>query len=109
MACLKSDNFPLNYTSDPTVNDASLADGDLGNANSTTQTNATTGEPLFDPKDVGTFSDEIDLHYGPGNITDPAYYQGLTWCFLESQNWSGVEVEPDCVSNPSNFLCQPLL
>jgi hypothetical protein len=96
--------LPLNYTSDSTVNDASLVDGDLDNANSTTQTNATTGEPLYDPNDVAPSSDGTDLPYGPENITDPAYYQGSTWCFLESQNWTGVEVEPDC-SDTSNVFC----
>jgi hypothetical protein len=97
-------NLPLNYTSGPTVNDASLVDADLDNANSTTQTNATTGEPLYDPNDVAPSSNGTDLPYGLDNITDPAYFQGPTWCFLESQDWTGVEVEPDC-SDASNVFC----
>ncbi|KFY96630.1 hypothetical protein V500_02364 [Pseudogymnoascus sp. VKM F-4518 (FW-2643)] len=104
MACLKSDNLPFNYTSDSAVNDASLVNADLDNANSTSQTNATTGEPLYDSNDVAPSSDGTDMPYGLDNITDPAYYQGPTWCFLESQSWTGVEVEPDC-SDASNVFC----
>lgn len=98
-------NLPLNYTSDPTANDASLVDSDLDDANSTAQTDPESGVPLYDPTDVASDSDGTDLPYGTDNITDPSYYQGPTWCFLESQNWTGAEVEPDCVSDPTNVFC----
>ncbi|KAI2464655.1 hypothetical protein F4781DRAFT_436189 [Annulohypoxylon bovei var. microspora] len=105
MACLKSDTLPFNYTSDPTANDASLVDDDLGNDNSTAQTDPTSGNPLFDPNDVAPSDDGTDLPYGPDNITDPDYSQEPTWCFLESQNWTGVDVDLDCDSDPTSVFC----
>ncbi|KAH7360209.1 hypothetical protein BKA65DRAFT_576795 [Rhexocercosporidium sp. MPI-PUGE-AT-0058] len=104
MACLKSDNLPMNYTSNSTLNDASIVDGDLANSGSLTQTNASTGVPLYDPNDVAPSSDGTDFPYGLDNITDPSYHQAPTWCFLESQNWTGVDVDPDC-SDASNVFC----
>ncbi|TGJ83729.1 hypothetical protein E0Z10_g5023 [Xylaria hypoxylon] len=106
MACLKSDDLPLVYTSDPLANEAALVQDDLSNPNSTSQTNATTGEPLYDPHVVAPPSNGEDNPYGPDNITDPAYYQEPTWCFLESQSWTGVDVEPpNCASDPTNTFC----
>ncbi|KAI1109681.1 hypothetical protein F5Y14DRAFT_444510 [Nemania sp. NC0429] len=106
MTCLKSNDLPFTYTSDPLANEAALLNDDLDNPNSTAQTNATTGEPLFDPIDVAPSDDGDDDPYGPDNITDPSFYQNPTWCFLESQNWVGVDVEPaDCTSDPSNIFC----
>lgn len=104
MEFLNSD-LPLIYTSDPAVNDASLVDDDIDNPNPTTQTDPESDVPLYDPDDVAPSIDGNDLPDGTDNITDPSYYQEPTWCFLESQNWTGVEVEPDCVSDPSNVFC----
>ncbi|KAK0117167.1 hypothetical protein ONS96_013000 [Cadophora gregata f. sp. sojae] len=104
MACLKANNLPFNYTSNSTSNDQSLTGDFLGDPNTGVQTNATTGNPLYDPHDVAPSSNDT---LPVLNITDPAYYdQGPAWCYLESQNWIGVDVdEPDCTANPSNVFC----
>ncbi|KAL5315967.1 hypothetical protein ACEPPN_016841 [Leptodophora sp. 'Broadleaf-Isolate-01'] len=105
MACLLSNDLPINYTSNSTINDQSLTNDFLGDSNTTVQRNSTTGDPLFDPNDVAPSSN--DTVTTVLNITDPAYYvPGPTWCYLKSQDWVGVDVdEPDCVANPSNPFC----
>lgn len=98
-------DLPFNYTSDPDINDESLVSDQLSNPNSTSQVNGTSGAPLYDATDVVPSSNGTDDPFGPDNVTDPAYYQGPTWCFLESQSWTGVEVEPDCDTDPTNVFC----
>ncbi|KAI1458827.1 hypothetical protein F4805DRAFT_114666 [Annulohypoxylon moriforme] len=106
MACLKSDSFQLNYTGDPATNEASMFGDDFNNPNSTTQTNSTTGEAIFDPNDVAPSSNGTDSPWGPNNITDPAVTQAETiWCYLESQNWIGADVDLDCDADPSSIFC----
>ncbi|KAI0888396.1 uncharacterized protein GGS22DRAFT_155744 [Annulohypoxylon maeteangense] len=106
MACLKSDTLQLNYTGDPTANEDSLVGDDFNNPNSTTQTNSTTGEAIFDPNDAAPSSNGTDSPSGPDNISDPTVTQSETiWCYYESQNWLGADVDLDCDTDPSSVFC----
>jgi hypothetical protein len=103
----KYSNLPLDWTSNPITNDESLVDDDLGNPNSTTPIDPLTGDIVLNPDDLPPPDTVpgVDDPYGPNNITDVSIGQEPKWCFIESQNWPGIDPEPDCNNNPNSTFC----
>jgi hypothetical protein len=103
LACSKSDDLPFNFTSNPDTNEQSWVDDDIGNPNSTTPLDPFTGDPIFDPDDVP--SQDNDTDDDSEEATDSLPPPSTDYCFLKSQNWPGVDPNPDCDADPSNIFC----